>query len=515
MYKLLIVDDENIEREGIKGLIKKYNIPLDCSEAKNGEEALEFLKNNHVDIMITDIKMPFLDGLNLLSKSKSVNSDLKTIIYSAYDKFDYAKKALENNSISYLLKPVDIDEFLNVVQNAIDLCKKEEKEEKRISELDSKLMYFEKKNCLMELIRSESISGNFVKRTEKLNINFEEMNIVMLIIDMHEKFFDQKNDEMEKIIDQLLELEYEYLNLNEYQSIIFIDNSESLRDKDYFHKLGNDIIYETKRLFGITSVLVFSKLIKAFDEFFEEYKKMEQKMEQKFFFRDSTVLFTEEETKNTDFSANEVDSMLDDIHKGISLRDMDATKIAVKHMFEKVKNNTGYSVVCVKYLCIETLKRMINKSPSSEETSNFSSYVEKIFSKSNIEELESETINMIEAHEIFSNKDNNIQNNVVKEVIDIINKEYMTDISLDYIADKVYLSPSYLSYLFKISTGMSFIKYLTEYRLNEATKLLDNTNMKVVDIGNNVGYGNLSYFCMLFKNHFGVTPAKYRERSNA
>ena len=88
----------------------------------------------------------------------------------------------------------------------------------------------------------------------------------------------------------------------------------------------------------------------------------------------------------------------------------------------------------------------------------------------------------------------------------------MKDIGLEYIAEKVYLTPSYLSYLFKKQTGKSFVKYLTVFRLKKAKKLLVDTNMRIVDICEQVGYSKLSYFCAIFKNNYGETPARYRER---
>ena len=101
----------------------------------------------------------------------------------------------------------------------------------------------------------------------------------------------------------------------------------------------------------------------------------------------------------------------------------------------------------------------------------------------------------------------------IRQILEIVEQEYMHDISLEQIADRVQLSPSYLSFYFKKETGRNFIKYLTVYRLEKAKELLRNTDIKVIAISEMVGYLNSSYFCLLFKNYTGMTPARYREEA--
>lgn len=93
MYKILIVDDEKIERRGIKSLLKKLNIELEIHETSNGKEALEYLLENEIDILFTDIKMPFMDGIELIENVKNNNLDIKIVIFSGYEEFEYAKFA--------------------------------------------------------------------------------------------------------------------------------------------------------------------------------------------------------------------------------------------------------------------------------------------------------------------------------------------------------------------------------------------------------------------------------------
>jgi two-component system response regulator YesN len=245
LYKVLVVDDEKIEREGIKFLISHYDLPIEITEAENGLKALAVLKAQKVDILFTDIRMPFMDGLELIAEARTVQPDLKTIILSAYGEFGFAKEAIRLKVTHYLLKPVETEEFHGV-----------------------------------------------------------------------------------------------------FSSVLGIKGSP-----------------------------------------------------------------------NTD-------------------------------------------------MLLDVLPNSNNGSASRK---------------------------------------------VIEEVLRLIHSHYKESIGLDWIAEQVYLTPSYLSYLFKKEMGVNIVKYIVSYRFEKAAALLGGTNMKIIDISIEVGYENYPYFCSQFKSYFGTTPAKYRE----
>ena len=128
--KILLVDDEKIERQGIKFLIQKFQIPLIVEEANNGKKAWEYIeRNNDIDILLTDVKMPYMDGLELAKKVNQLNPNIVIIIFSAYGEFDYAKKACQVNAVNYLLKPIEIDEFQEVMGHVMEICEKRKQQE--------------------------------------------------------------------------------------------------------------------------------------------------------------------------------------------------------------------------------------------------------------------------------------------------------------------------------------------------------------------------------------------------
>lgn len=121
MFNVLVVDDEHIQREGIKNLIYQYKFPFHVLEAENGRAAEEILNRNAIDILITDVKMPMMSGLELSKLAKKTQDNLKIVICSGYDEFEYAKTAIKLGVVNYLLKPLVIEEFLEVMAEITQL----------------------------------------------------------------------------------------------------------------------------------------------------------------------------------------------------------------------------------------------------------------------------------------------------------------------------------------------------------------------------------------------------------
>ena len=119
MYHILIVDDEKIERQGIQFLLKQINVEWEMEEAANGRDALELLKQERFDIMLTDVKMPFMDGLQLIEEAVKLDPEMKTVIFSGYGEFEYARKALSFRVVDYMLKPVEPEAFARLIRKIV------------------------------------------------------------------------------------------------------------------------------------------------------------------------------------------------------------------------------------------------------------------------------------------------------------------------------------------------------------------------------------------------------------
>ena len=154
MYKILIVDDEKIERNGIRFLLKKLNLEFEIAEAVNGVDALEKLEKEDFDILLTDVKMPFMDGIELIDHVVKEKTKLRTVIFSGCNEFAYAKKAIRLGVIDYILKPVDPNEFKNTLNKVVN----ELEEAKASDELKNKSMEFLYEHALYMLLNGTDVT---------------------------------------------------------------------------------------------------------------------------------------------------------------------------------------------------------------------------------------------------------------------------------------------------------------------------------------------------------------------
>ena len=174
MFRAIIADDEETIRNGLKKLIESYDLNLTvCGTARDGKEALQFIKKYQPEIILMDINMPFINGLEVIEKVMEINSDAKIIIISGYDKFNYAQKALELGVYSYLLKPIQFREFKNVITKAMNSYKERMWEITKLKESDSNMS--EHKSVGVQVLNY--IKEHFIQNDLTLNLMAERLHI--------------------------------------------------------------------------------------------------------------------------------------------------------------------------------------------------------------------------------------------------------------------------------------------------------------------------------------------------
>ncbi|UJF35703.1 response regulator transcription factor [Paenibacillus hexagrammi] len=496
MFQILIVDDEHIEREGIKRLIHKFKLPLNVLEAENGEEALDILQAHPVDILFTDIRMPFMDGLELCKRARAQFPDLKMMIFSAYGEFEYAQRAIHYHIFSYLLKPIDVDDFTREFSRVIELCEKDQEQEKG--------------QQLLELIHSPSRREAWLP--EKLGwsgIDFDCQTVQMVLIDYDRPVFDAEYDELPARVKAIVHTPFEYVNLNEHQSLFFFLHDRGL-GVDKLESIGAKLKERISDMFEGTVTVVVGQLVHDGNETAREYRVMEQVLEYKFFYQESTVIYTDESQGKEELS-DTIPKLMETIYWHLDMKDSFGFQRGVELFFKTIDGSGQHSAIYIKYMCIELAKKIWEKAEKHDNQA-FKSVVEDIFACKSLMALKNEI------HKIMSLLGSEPESvnpeqgkKVIKDILKLIEDHYMTDISLKWIADRVFLTQTYLSYLFHKEVGQTIVKYITLVRMQKAQELLRTTNLTVADISQQVGFINNSYFCKTFKNYHGCSPAKYRE----
>ncbi|MEG0687501.1 MAG: response regulator, partial [Hungatella sp.] len=206
MFRILLVDDEAEEREGISFLIQKYKLPLRITEAQNGQKASEYLKAHAVDILFTDVKMPYKDGLELAKETFEQYPKIKIVIFSAYGEFEYARKAMEAHAVDYLLKPIELDAFEKIMNKVIeDLTK--ELEQSRHEEEQRKAS---KKSLFYTVFTGGNLTGFEKGQLEEYFQKIKGGRKLIINIESGENIFEQNETIFLKLLSTYLLTDYEY-----------------------------------------------------------------------------------------------------------------------------------------------------------------------------------------------------------------------------------------------------------------------------------------------------------------
>lgn len=503
MLRILIVDDEFVERDGIIFLIDKFSFKLDIKECSDGEEALNYIKKNPVDILFTDVKMPFMDGLQLAQNAREIYPNLKIVIFSGFGEFEYAKKAIDIGVSDYILKPVNPKEFKETMEKVINDVN-EDKEEKKNNELRK---FREKEYILLKIINGSSIDDLKEKFFMDKHIDFMNKYKNMILMEFDDDFFND-NQKYMKELKNTVDIKIDYLNLNPHQSIIFtFESMEEEKLNSILMKIHNKIFND----YEINCYFAVSNLLKSPYKITEEYSNIEHLMEQRFFIANNYVFFYDSELKLESTDEKFDDTMVKNIQYDIRSRDFCSLRKHVDCLIKKYGSYKTFSQMYVKFILSNIYKEVYEEIRKVNEA-DLNEKINEIYFCKTIQEISEMLNNLINKFEEQSSKGTYNERHDVEMVKNYIHENYGSDLSLDKLAEYVYMTPSYLSSIFKKATNMGINNFIKNYRMEKARDMLENTNIRIKDIGNMVGYTNISYFCQSFREFYGLTPEKYRQR---
>ena len=506
MYSILIVDDEKIERRGIKFLLKQIGVKLEIYEASNGKAALEFLQKNNVDILFTDIKMPFMDGIQLINEVKKNNMKNKIVIFSGYEEFEYAKFAAKMGVLNYILKPVDPKEFEETILRIIkDINKENEEKNRKIKNID-----FMKEHILYSLVNGMKYEELMHKTKNIMDLDFLKSYNRMFLIEFNCDFFGESEVDFEKFIHEKIGYEFQYLNLNLRQALLIFNKMDN--DINKIKEIGIYIHHVVYDKFGMNCYLSIGQEIKDIRDISECFRKMELTMERKFYYTDTYVFMDDEDFKNPEDVSD--DNIIQSIKQDIKLKNIDNLKKDFNLLCSKYSKENSISQIYLKFTFSEILKELY-KSMKDIKESDFKEDIARLYRSTDFTNVISVVNSYIDKMSQCETNNTSLVHKEIESVKKFILENYEKDLSVDTLASNVCLAPSYLSYVFKKETGQNISKYIKACRMNKAKDLLENSYDKIVNISYAVGYRNVSYFCQSFREYFGISPQKYRNEGES
>ena len=500
MYRVLVVDDEKLERDGIRFLLSMEEGEWEIYEAANGKLALNELRKHPVDLMLTDIKMPHMDGLELSKKAREEYPDLEIIIFSGYGDFAFAQEAIRYGVTDYVLKPVDPDRFHDTIQKIQkEIASRKNKEQQSIKEKSFLQQYF---------LQSYLYSGDRERLKEAEGIVdfaiWEQWHCAILI-ESDESFFDSASDEVPLEIQAELRRSFFYLNLNGRQSLLLFKDVYC----DYT-LVAKNVYSLLKRLHPARFHLAVSRRFDGYRELPGIMEQLEQQMEEKFYHPDIHIYTSEEEEEKNTGEEEQDSRLMEKISEDISRKDVKQLWSHFHSLASKYQSNTQFSAMYVKFVFSNVIQELFQENQFSEER-KLDHEVERLYSCTDLKQILAITQENIKEYEEFLERSMSDSRDEVASVKNYIYQHYAEDLSLETLAEKVYLSSGYLSFIFKKETGMNLNRFIRVVRMEKAKELLCNSNMKVAQVSEQVGIPNVSYFCRSFREYYGSSPESYRK----
>lgn len=512
MVKVLVVDDEYFAREGMKRTVdwKALGCNL-CGEADNAFKAIELAKELTPDIIITDINMPGMNGIQMANNIKEFLPDCKFIIITGYDQFEYAKGAIKLSAVDFLLKPIDEKELIEAVIKASELTRNLRMERVTIVEkllLDSMRGKFFDKNRMMQALKNN-------------NIIFEDIIIVNIENDNYEEIIEKGEQEKIYIQNRIMrEIVYKFFSVDGYivechqDKLAIIINGHKVSNKEHLKEQLLNIKSEFKRRCGITVTFGVSQLRKI-SEIKEAYEQSKEALKHRLYLGKDKIICYEDvfETNfNSEYMLNKEEK---DLILLIRARDKRKIEAKLKQLyFEKFKINKIEEHI-IRQISIEivlsgiTLLKEYNISVNKVIDKEFDIY-KQAAKFSTIDEL----YEMVYSHIlkiIDAMREVNVeaQETGIEKAVEYIKDHYCEEISLSDVAKYAYLSESYLSRKMKKVLGIGFTEYITKLRMDKALDLLKNPNAKITEVALKVGYPDYRYFSQIFKKHIGYSPSEF------
>ncbi len=537
MMNIMIIDDEFYFREALKISLPWRELGFYiCGEAKNGKDALEKVELLNPDIMIVDINMPIIDGLELIQNVKKRGINCKFIILTGHSEFNYAKQAVQLGVNNYILKPVNEEELKNSLFQIKNIIEKEANIKIEVDSLKQQVndsLPLLKDKFLNEILQGSLLLNRAenIKKMEYLSINYQSDCYVIVTIELdydENSGWDNEEKQLWKyavsnISSEILEENFTFDKCYDSEDRICIivgyksvENSSDLNSLlESRLELIRALIY--KHLNFTITVGIGSEKKDVFD-ISESYKEAIVALKSKLTAGKNRIIFynslADSNMKGIIFSGEHRNQLL----LNMRIADEEEVQKIISKIFLKIRDENIHHqilfVVCIEIVavCLESVLEMGLCFDDIFPGNQFN-IIEQIQSKKSIDEME-KWIHEVFKHVLESIKKNKISktSKLIDEVKKYIDQNYQNDqLSVEEIAKSLYVNYAHLSFVFKRDTGITINEYLTDLRIEKAKELFDSGNTLVLDVAKKVGYADSNYFGKCFKKYYGLAPSKYIE----
>jgi two component transcriptional regulator, araC family len=530
LYKILLVDDEEEVR---KSIIKKINWEeegfLVVGDAENGVEALEKIDNLNPDLVFTDIRMPYMDGLALINEINIRYPLIKSIIFSGFDDFDYAKEAIKMGVIEYVLKPVsavELTDILRKVHKSLDMELDRKRDIERLKRVYQASLPIIREQFLNGLIHGKLIKGEIEYALNEYEIDLpgaDRYMVATVHIDGDKSSIPAKELIPLSVKENLKanlndKIRTEIFSVYPESSIVIIAGLKEGISKNYLMFILYEAIRDVNRTIGVELTIGLGISVDKIENIYKSYSLAKEALGYRGIVGSGEVIYIKdmEPAKSEILRFEDTEAM--EYVNILKFGNDESIIEYVEKIFSKLKESKVHSSQYQSYM-INVINVVIGLVQDyglelgvlTKTATDYIDLLDKIKDTGGFREwLLEASINI--AHRIredraFTSK------KVLEEAKAYIEENFSDmDLSLERLCKHLHVSVARFSSNFKKEVGISYVNFLTNIRLQKAVELLKTTDEKTYIIAEKVGYGDQNYFSYVFKKKYGVSPSKYRQQ---
>lgn len=525
LMRLLIVEDDYMTLEGIVKVINWQEIGItQLEKAEDGMDAIELAKKFHPNIVLSDIRMPRIGGLEFAEKLQVFNPSCKVIFMSAYTDREYYKEAIKLKAMNFIEKPIDVNELEKAIVDAVTMCREESIKRDHLIEVDQTLqssLPFIKSELAMLLIKKDADKAEVAKMQKLLCLDMQEnSDFATIIIKMQNTTFEEHPYDS-KILTCIEDIIYQ----NDYCGIVAFRDTEHIflhigttKDKKYLmtqSKLENlcSLIYKALEN-SLCISIVIGAIVNGIFNINKSYSTAI--LAQQTTFYENKCISPYHTLNNSSpylFDKKKIGAFSDYLTR----KDMDKLILLIKQLSDELRTHPNTSVNAVKTFYFQMLMQLF-KIAEREGIQLFDPDIKEgllwdmISGYCFLSDIERLIINKIKTYFTLL-EEKNQYSIIVTNILDYIHAHYHEQtLSTNDISKHVYLSSAYICVVFKQELSETIGQYITKFRIETSKIMLEDLSYKISDIARKVGYHEGDYFTKVFKKIEGVTPSKFRER---
>ena len=531
LYRIMLVDDEEEVRKAMIRQMDWEKLGFTVAgDAENGEDALEKVEQLEPDVIMTDIRMPYMDGLTLVAKIREKYPFMKILIFSGYDDFEYAKQAIKFRVTEYILKPVNGEELAEILKRVKDSLDEEIEQRRNINILQER--YENSLPVLRELFLNDLVSrtadvADAAPKLREYGIDILDARRWFAAVIHVERLEQAEEQELSRhaelipisvraLVEDHLKTYCRFAAFNSAEGITVIAAMDGYHSEIGLIDQLNDICKESRRILGIAITIGVGYSCDRFQEIGHSCKTAVDALGYRAIVGSGrTIYINDMEPVNRgklQFEAKEEAELTTTIKFGGREQIGSMFEELAARMDDAKVHANQYQVYMLTIVnCLIRLMQQYDLETGEmfETEEDYADIMKRICRR---ESFAAEMVPVAcRMNEALNRARDNTTRKAIVEAKAYIQENYADpELSVDRLCRHLHMSPAYFSTVFKKETGQTYVNYLTEVRLRKAEELLKGTDDKTYEIAQKIGYQEQNYFSYVFKKRYGMSPTKYR-----